>query len=86
MFDRWKVDGVLSPTPLSTMTEISRMVEDVWKNDVKPAVAKLNVNIKRELSELGKDIHGLIQSNETTTAAIAKGFSDVCQKIQQKQL
>ena len=77
---RIKEDGILNRTPPSTMTEISRMIEDIWKDDIKPAVAKLNVNIKREVSELGKDIHKLIQSNETT-ADIAEKFNNLSKKI-----
>ena len=69
----------LTPDP-STMTEIGREFEDLWKDDIKPAMAKLNVNVRREMSELGKDINDLIQSNETT-ASIAKGFSDLSKRI-----
>jgi hypothetical protein len=64
------------------MTEVERFFEDVWKDDIKPAMAKLNVNVKREMSQLGKDISELIHSNETTSA-IAKGFSDLAKKISQ---
>ncbi|MDP4708660.1 MAG: hypothetical protein NWS20_01470 [Rickettsiaceae bacterium] len=64
----------------STMTEVERFFEDVWKDDIKPSMAKLNVNVKREMSQLGKDISELIHSNETTSA-IANGFSDLAKKV-----
>jgi hypothetical protein len=66
--------------PPSTMTEVERFFEDTWKDDIKPAAAKLNVNIKREMSELGKDISELLHSNKST-AAIATSFSDLSKKI-----
>jgi hypothetical protein len=69
-------------TTPSTMAEVERFFEDVWKDDIKPAMDKLNVNVKREMSQLGNDISELIHGNETT-ASIAKGFSDLAKKISQ---
>jgi len=66
--------------PPSTITEVERFFEDAWKDDIKPAAAKLNVNIKREMSELDKDISELLHSNKSTSA-IATGFSDLSKKI-----
>jgi septation ring formation regulator EzrA len=66
--------------PPSTITQVERFFEDACKDDIKPAAAKLNVNIKREMSQLGKDISELLHSNKSTSA-IATGFSDLSKKI-----
>ena len=66
--------------PPSTLTQIERFFEDVWKDKIKPAAAKLNAGVQRQMNSLYKEISDFIKSNKTLSA-IADGISDFAKKI-----
>jgi len=66
--------------PPSTLTQIERFFEDIWKDEIKPAAAKLNAGVRRQMNTLYKGISDLIKSDKTL-GVIADSISDFAKKI-----
>lgn len=45
--------------PPSTLTQIERFFEDVWKDEIKPAAAKLNAGIRKQMNNLYEGAQGI---------------------------
>lgn len=65
--------------PPSTLTQIERFFEDIWKDEIKPAAAKLNAGVRGQMNALHKGVSDLMKSNETL-GAIADSISDFAKK------
>lgn len=67
--------------PPSTLTQIERFFEDVWKDEIKPAAAKLNAGVRRQMNNLYEGARDLIKKSGETLSSIADGISNFAKKV-----